>query len=209
MTTTEHGLLCPGPEEYAAIALLMQHDALAIEAALDSISDAFDTTLLRPVVLATTTAINGPNSTSGEIVFNMTSWSVTYTNFVPVPTTAAPSGIRITIPRTGWYKYGAFANMVATGAVTAFSRRTLFASATQNTVGSSVVLSQIVWRTVDTNTAGEFLVASGGSFYARAGATIDVQAQWSHANAASTVQVNAGARIWCHYAGSGVEIGSA
>jgi hypothetical protein len=209
VTTTEHGLLCPSEEEYAALALIMQHDALAVEAALDSISDSFDSFLARPTVLAATTVVSGPNSTLGEAVFQMSGWGVTYSNFTPVPTVAAPSGIRLSVPRTGWYNYGAYANLVATGAVTANSRRTLYANATQNMVGSSTVLSQIVWRTVDTNTAGEFLIASGGSFFARAGATVDVQAQWSHANAASTVQVNIGARLWCHYASSGVEIGSA
>jgi hypothetical protein len=209
VTTTPHGLLCPSEEEYAALALIMQHDALAVEAALEGISGSFDSFLLRPVVLAVTTGISGPASTLGENVFDTTFWSIASSNFTPAPTTAATSGIRVPLPRTGWYNFGGFGNLVATGAVTANSRRTLYASATLNSVGSTTVLSQVVWRTVDTNTGGEFLVVSGGSFYGVAGATVDLKLQWSHANAASTVQVNAGAKLWCHYAGSGVEIGSA
>lgn len=207
-TETDHGLVCLDGDDYAAIALAMQKDALATDAALDAVSDAFDTNYLRPVVLAATTGISGPNSTLGEIQFNLATLAIGYFNFTPAPTAASANSIRMTAPRTGWYSYGAFMNMAATGAVTAFSRRTIFVTASRIISGIATTLSQIRSGTVDTNTAGEFLIASGGTFYATAGTTVDVKPTWSHANAASTVQVNAGAKVWIHWTGSGVETGS-
>lgn len=209
-TTTAHGLICLEDGDYAALALAMQGTALATEAALDGISDSLDTFNLRPSVVAITTTTSGPNSTFGESLFALTgTLALSYNNITPTPTLVV-GAIRITIPVTGWYAYGSYMNMQAVGAVTAFSRRTIYATATRVVSGVPTQLSQVVWRTVDNNVAGgEFLDVSGGSFYAAAGTVVDVAAFWSHANAASNVQVNPGARIWCHYIGSGVEIGSA
>ena len=203
---TSHGLACLQDQDYAAIALAMQVDAIAIDAALDGISDSFDTHYTHPYMLAITTATQGPFATSSEAVQGVPSWTVSTTNMV---TSGASAGIRVTIPLSGWYSHGCYLNMVASGAITAASRRTSFARATRVTSGSTAVLSQVTWRTIDTNTAGEFLTSSGGTFYATAGSTILIEAYFSHSNAASGVNIVAPARIWCHYIGSGVEIGSA
>lgn len=204
-----HGLACLGEEDYAATALYMQDQALKIDTLLDDISDDFDSFFLRPTVTAVTTTVAGPNSSGSEQISAMVAtWTVSYSNFTPTPAIVG-SGLRITIPRSGWYAYGCYANMQATGAVTALSRRTLYARATKQVTGTETLLSQAVFRTIDTNTGGEFLVASTATFYAAAGTVVDVEGYWSHANAASTVQVNIGARLWCHFVGTGVEIGSA
>lgn len=206
-----HGLACLDDADPAAVALYLQAEGLAIDAALDGISDSLDTFNMRPTFTGVTTAISGPASTVGESQFPITSWSLGYSNFTTLPVGgSAPGGFRLRVPKTGWFGYGVYANMQATGALTALSRRTLFAKATLQASGTSMLLSQAVWRTVETSTAGgEFLVAGDGSFYATVGQTVDVEGYWSHTNAASTVQVNAGARLWCHFIGSGVEIGSA
>lgn len=210
MTTyTDHGLACLGDEDYAALALAMQHDALAIEASLDAVSDAFDTYYQRPYATAVTTGTNGPVSSAGESVFTIGSWSLGNTNMAGA-TAPTSVGLRLTIPRTGWYSYQASANMVAAGAVTAFSRRTLIARASRRVATVNTILDQVTWRTVDTNTAGEYLIVDGNAFFALAGWTIDVDSQWSHANAASNVSIPAGgARLTCFFLGSGVTIGSA
>lgn len=210
-TTTEHGLICLEDEDYAALALAMQGTAQAVEAALDAISDGLDTFNLRPSVVALTSTATTAAGSVGEAQFSLSSATsaIDYNNMTPVPTIVS-GGLRITIPKTGWYAYGAYMNMQAVGAVTAFSRRTVFAVATRTLSGVTTQLSQVVQRTVDNNVAaGEFIVASGGSFYATVGTTVDVNGLWSHANAASNVQVNPGARTWCYFIGSGVEIGSA
>lgn len=209
---TPHGLLCPGDEEYGAQTLVTQADALAIEAALSGLSDAFDSFYLRPGVIANTTANFGPVATGAEALFPVSSsWALVYNNITPAPTTNPPGtgGIRVTIPRNGWYSYGGYMNMVASGAITALSRRTIVVNAVRQTGSISIQLSQIEWRTVDTSTAGEFLIASGGSFYATVGQLVDIRLFESHANAASAVNVPAGARVWCYFASTGIEIGSA
>lgn len=204
-----HGLSCLGEEDYAAVALYMQDQALAIEAALVDISDDLASGFLRPSVVAVTTTVSGPQSSGSEQIYDLTAtWTMSYENYTVDPSIIS-AGVRLTIPRTGWYAYGAYANIAATGAVTALSRRTLYARATREAVGVSTQLSQASFRTIDTNTGGEFLIASDASFYATIGTTVDVEAAWSHTNAASTVQVNTGAKLWCHFIGSGVEIGSA
>lgn len=204
-----HGLACLDEEDYAATALYMQDQGQAIEDALVDISTSLSSALLRPSVTAVTTTVSGPNSTAAEQIFSLTAtWSLTYHNYTVAPTIIG-AGVRLTIPRTGWYGYGTYGNLAATGVVTALSRRTLYATATKESVGVSTQLSQAAFRTIDTNTGGEFLTASAGSFYATVGATVDVEGAWSHTNAASTVQVNTGAKLWCHFIGTGVEIGSA
>lgn len=206
----DHGLSCLSPDDYGAVALYMQDQAIIIDNVLDAISDDLDTFNLRPSFTGITTSIAGPNATLGEQVFPLAAtWTISSINFTPTPSTAATGGFRVTIPKTGWYNYGCYANLAATGAITALSRRTLYARATRQATGISTLLSQAVFRTIDTNTGGEFLVASDAAFYATAGQTVDVEGYWSHSNAASTVQVNIGARLWCHYIGSGVQIGSA
>ena len=203
----DHGLGCLSPEDYGATALHMANQAKIIDSTLKGISDQAAGFYLRPGFIATTTAVAGPNSSGGEQLFGVLgTWTLTYSNSTAAVITF---GIRVTVPQTGWYDYGCYGNLQAVGAVTALSRRTLYARATLQSVGVSTLLSQAVFRTIDTNTGGEYLVASDASFYATAGQTVDVEAYWSHTNAASNVQVNTGARLWCHYAGSGVEIGSA
>lgn len=209
MTTyTDHGLACLGEEDYAAVALAMQHDALATEAALDAVSDAFDTYYQRPYATAVTTGATGPVSSAGESIFGIGSWSLSNTNMAGA-TAVVNVGLRLTMPETGWYSYQAYANMVAAGAVTANSRRTLYARASRRISTTNTLLDQVVWRTVDTNTAGEYLIADGNAFFALAGWTIDIEALWSHANAASNVSVTTGAKLTCYFLGSGVTIGSA
>lgn len=209
MTTyTDHGLACLGDEDYAAIALAMQQDALATEASLDAVSDAFDTYYLRPYATAITTAPTGPVSSAGETIFGIGGWSLSNTN-MPGATAPVNVGLRLIMPATGWYSYQAYASMVAAGAVTAFSRRTLYARASRRIATVNTLLDQVVWRTVDTNNAGEYLIADGNAFFAMAGWTIDIEALWSHANAASNVSVVTGSRLNCYFLGSGVTIGSA
>lgn len=205
----DHGLKCLAEEDYAAIALYMQDQALVIDSVLDGMSDSLDTFNLRPGFTAATTGVNGPVASGGEQLQGLGNWSMVYSNFTPAPTTGVSFGIRMTAPRTGWYEHGAYINAQASGAVTANSRRTLYARAYRVVGTGNVLLSETVWRTGDTNTGGEFLVSSGGSFYATAGTSIIITPYWSHANAASNVQVNAGAKLWCWFIGSGVEIGSA
>jgi hypothetical protein len=208
-TETEHGLLCLGEEEFAAIALAIQADAIAVDTALDSISDSLDTRYVRPYLQMVTTTGNGPLSSGGEQQFSIGIWSVAAGNIPIVSGTLLGNIAPMTMPRTGWYEYGCFVNLVAAGALTAFSRRTLTVSAYSRPASVAILQSQIVWRTAETSTAGEYLTASGGTFYATAGQFIELVGTWSHTNLASNVSSIVGAKAWVHWIGSGIEIGSA
>lgn len=202
-----HGLQCLDDDDPAAVALYIQAEALAIDTLLDGISDSFDATYLRPGFTGATTIVNGPIASGGEAQFGLNGWALTSSNFLPAPT--ATLGFQFTVPRTGWWESGLYLNAQASGAVTVNSRRTAYNRVYRVAATGNVLIGEGVWRTYDTNTGGEFLVVSGTSFYAAAGTAVRVLPQWSHTNAASTVQVNAGAKLWCFYIGSGVEIGSA
>lgn len=200
-----HGLDCVSTDDYGATALFLQDQAITIDTALKTISNAAATTYLRPGVIASMTSAVSASTGGEQLIFLNGTWALVYSNFTPVSVTAATGGIQVTIPRTGWYNFGVYASMTAVGAVTANSRRTLFARAILQSP-SPTTLAEADWRTIDTNTGGEFLVAGDGAFYANVGALVNVIGLWSHTNAASNVQVNIGARIWCHYIGSGVQV---
>lgn len=202
-----HGLQCLDDSDPAAVALYMQAEALAIDALLDGISDSFDSTFLRPAFAGNTTIVNGPIASGGEAQFSLNGWALTSSNFAPAPTST--TGFQFTVPRTGWWEAGFYMNAQASGAVTVNSRRTAFNRVYRVTSTGNVLIGEGIWRTYDTNTGGEFLVVSGTTFFATAATVVRILPQWSHTNAASTVQVNAGAKLWCFYVGTGVEIGSA
>jgi hypothetical protein len=195
----DHGLACLDPQDYAAIALYMQDQGLAMDAALDGISDGFDSFRLRPGFLSTS---NANQAFASGATGSFGASTVTYSNM-------AVTNVTFVTPRAGWWQYGANVNMVATGAVTANSMRRLNVSALMTTVGPQQTLSPTSDLGFETNTAGEWLACSAGTFYALAARTVSIVAQTIHANAASTVNNMAGARTWCYFIGSGVEIGSA
>lgn len=197
-----HGLACLGEEDYAAVALYMQDQALIIDGALDAVSDAFDSYRLRPGFVSASNAnfLNTPVNTLGTIGAS----TVVYSNFTMTGATG------FITPRQGWWQFGANVNMVASGAVTVGSYRKLFVSAIRSSAPApATTLAVTSDLSYDTNTGGEWLACSGGSFYAPAGALVTIRAETMHGNAASGVNTIAGARTWCFFIGSGIEIGSA
>lgn len=206
-TTSDHGLLCPDDEEYGAQTLVIQHDALAADAALDGISDSFDSFYLRPSMLWTTTAPTNTSATALLTVFSQIgSFGLTYENSPGFVSTFGT----FDVVRSGWYQFGNCANMTPSGGVTAASARLLRATASRSSTTGNVILAQVLDLSFETNTGnGEWLITSGGTFYATTGQRIVIVSEVAHTNAASALTVAAGAKMWCYYIGSGVEIGSA
>lgn len=207
ITVGSHGLTCPEGTDYGAIALYMQDQAQVIDGALDGISDDLDTFFTQPVILATSTATYGPNSSFAEQIFCIAgTWAITYDNS-PLLVTPTTCGFQFTVPRSGVYKFGGYVNAISSGAVTNFSRRTLYSRAYLiSTV--TTLLNQVSWRTEETNTGGEFLMVGGGTFQATAGQLVEVQLLASHTNGTG-LNYQAGAKLWCHWVGTAIEIGSA
>lgn len=212
MKLTGHGLVCPDDGDYGALALLMQADATAVESSLVAISNSLNLIYDEPYAMFTTTVGNGPLATGGEQEYNEGSWSLTGSQAITstIGGSLLGSVATLTITKTGWYEFGNYVNLTLAGAATAFSRRNVFARAYTLASGVPVLLELIRWRTVENSQAGgEFLIASGGTFYGVAGVSILLTGTWSHANAASSVSCIAGSLFWVNYIGSGIEIGSA
>lgn len=206
MSFTDHGLWCGTDQEYAATALIMQHDAFAIEAALDSISDSLASYYARPsLVLTGTVAQTGVAANTTATLFP--TWAATYVNSITLNATFAVNPT-VTIPRSGIYRFGAYMPMTASGAVTALSDRLMTVTATAAT-SAAPTLGTTAYRTRETSTGGERLSASAGRFYAVAGDGVRLTVTFSHGNVASTMNVGTGALLWCYFDTSGVEIGSA
>lgn len=212
-TQTDHGLVCLSEEDYAAVSLAMQVDALAADASLQSINTSFGSVNSYPYALFVTTAGGSAASNSEQQIGQGTWATVSSRGFTTVSSATILLGgvVTIQVTKTGWYEYGNYLNLTLVGAATAFSRREIYASVyALNTSTTPTRLDEVRWRTVENSvTGGEFLIASGGSFYASAGTTILPVARWSHANLASQVAFQPGALFWITYAGTGVEIGSA
>lgn len=215
MTTyTDHGLVCLDDTDYAAIALAIQTDAVATDAALTDITASFNSVNSQPYALLVTTTGNGPLITVDQ-EYTEGNWSLVSSRGLPISagggvfTGSAASFIS---PISGWFEYGNYVNLTLAGAATAFSRRNVFARAygVDTYSGIPVRLDEVRWRTVENSVAGgEFLIASGGTFYATAGQLIYLTATWSHANLASGVSSTVGALFWLNYISTGIEIGSA
>lgn len=194
------GLSCLSPDDPAATALYMQSQGNKIDALLDGISDGFDSFYLRPAAawVTTTQVSNGGVNVFGPFGFNAVNL---YANF-PVSLTS----FQFVVPRSGMYQFGANVNMVAAGAVTVGSFRRLQCAALQSTSGPPITLGVTNDLSFDTNTTGEWLNVSAGSFMAEAGVTVTIVPQTAHGNAASAVVNQAGGKVWVHWTGSAVEI---
>lgn len=199
-----HGLSCLSDTDPAATALYMQDQAIIIDNVLDGISDSFDAYARRPGALWQATGTTTITSTS--VYSAITINSTVYSNFT------VNAGGSFTTPRAGWWQTGANANMAPSGATTAgsFRRLKVVAQFTPSLLSPPTILNTAEDLSFDTGVAGgEWLSVSGGSFYLPAGANVGITAQVSHGNAASSMVVAAGARLWCWFIGSGIEIGSA
>jgi hypothetical protein len=205
--TTDHGLLCPDGNEYAALVLAMQEDAQVVTANTTAQANALTTYNNRPWLLATSTSstttaqtlseFTNPNSSlPGSIVpVGPTTGIVTRSGLGTFVTTGTPD------PQ-GWYHVGGWATFQATGAVNTFTRRTLAVEwiTTVNLVG---VYDQAISTCYESNTGGDSLTVEG-FFYADGIHQYTPQLVFAHRNSSSTMTVNTGAKMWITYLGSGV-----
>lgn len=204
----DHGLICLDGSDPAAIALIMQTDAETIDDTLTQVSDALTGYNNRGWALATTTS----SYTLGQTAFDFVdgqglpgapgllgSSSESIQSFgISAPPFFSPA-----LP-AGWYLAGAYASFQATGAVTANSRRNLGLAWFSSTVGTDAY-EYAINMVYESNTAGDAMTVTG-MFYADGVTEYQLDGFFWHNNAASTMQVNAGAKVWIAAAGSGVVI---
>ena len=205
----DFGLSCLTDEDSAAIALYMQSMALAIDTQLATQLAEFNGFLANPTALATTTTTqtgiaNGIFTGIGSA--GAGDYTLTFANYTPVdwlPSLATFANGDLAFPddRSGWYHIGCYVPMTASGAITALSFRQAFLTASSY-VTSDLLVGTQEYSTIrfDSSTAGEHLMVQG-TVFVESGSKTFLSASVLHANAASTVNVPAGATIWLHYLG--------
>jgi len=212
--TDIHDIPCLGDEDYPAVALYMQELALRIEADLDAQQTALETFLdTGSAIWAAPAPTNIPNGvTLGlpdrfyvlNIVQNVGGAGLDQTPFDP------------TLPALrGWYYVGANVNLVATGAVTANSRRLLRLRIT--TLGLSFTgldlapgsqsLATFDSQIVTANTALGDNLWAGGTYFSDGLGVYPVHATVFHDNTSSLdTTLLPAARIWIVYMGDSPDI---
>ena len=104
----------------------------------------------------------------------------------------------------GFYLVGGYVTYQATGAVNSFTRRTLCIQ-WQYVANLDSVYDQAIQTSYESNTAGDAMTVQG-IFYADGIHKNFPRLLFAHRNTSSTMQVNAGAKMWIQYIGSGVGI---
>lgn len=204
-----HGLTCLGEEEYAAVALYMQATAKTVEDNLTAQQAAFDAYRNRTSILFTSTISSSyaAGSVVGGVVMpdgrlaGVTTMTGATVSGGGATVLSVSSVITMTVPRSGWYDFGGYCNVIAAGAITANSERLIYTQVRQTPepAGGNPLVS-FRERTIETNTGGEFLNVSGLVFLL-ADRNFTVAQYVTHENLASNVVTQAGAKIWLAYMG--------
>lgn len=207
-TIGNHGLFCPDPQDYAAVALYMQALGEQIDAELAEQLAALEGFLSRPTAILTNAAnVNIPALSASSSVYTTFAFnnaptiiqtqvvgSITYMTLGDPAGTVNP----VTYPRGAW-RFGAIARMQATGALDGFTTRTLRITITDDVLGSTI--HGVQDNTYATSagapdavnlTTTELLTGTHG---------VRVRATASHTNSSSSVDVLAGGLFWATYEG--------
>lgn len=206
-----HGQGCLGPEEYSAVALAMQCNRDAVDAALTTDQAALNTYNNRPWLLATSAAAVTQSQTLTEWTFG-TSWngfqvfSLNTSGISVVSSGMALGSAALAVGNfpSGWWNIGGYCSYQPTGAVTNNTRR-LMCIQVSHSVQFTNQFDTIVQTSFESNTGTDSMTANSMFFLDNA-FSYSVILGFAHRNSGSTIQVNTGAKIWLTYLGSGVTI---
>jgi len=207
----DHGLICLDGEDFSALPLALQVDALATNAALSSIQAGLDTYNNRPwsilTTTATTTLAQFTNEWTGVVTSSYPGISILANGFTQqnFGLDLTSFTISATLNPAGWYLVGGTCTFQATGAVTVNTRRDLILEWAFRVNGVTNYAPYIVNSIYESNTAGDALSVAG-MFYADGTKDYFFDLMFSHKNAGSTMTVNAGARYFVAYLGTGLVI---
>lgn len=208
--TGTHGLICLGADEYSAITLAERHNAVAIDAAVQASNSALSGYNNRPYVRASLSANTSSISQSlsewvpgsslpGLNIFDG-SFAITRISS-PGITFASPLNVS-SVWRQGWWLVGGWITYQCVGAVTNLSRRTLGVQWRHSVNGVSQYEANLN-TSYESNTGTDAMTVQG-MFYADGIHSYNADLVFAHRNAGSSMIVNAGARLWMFYLGSGV-----
>lgn len=205
-----HGQGCLGPEEYGAVALAMQHNRNAVDAALAGNLAAFDSYNNRPWFTVTSTVAVSQVQTPTEWTpfTSWNGWTVVQntTTGATINASAEMAAARFNVGafRTGWWSIGGYVSYQPTGAVTNNTRR-LMCIQLNHSVQSVQVYDTIINTSFESNTGTDSMTVND-IFYLDNQFSYGVTLGFAHRNSGSSVQANVGAKIWATYLGSGVSV---
>lgn len=185
----DHGLGCLDENDYGAVALAMQCNAVAIDDSLTGIRTAlttYGTQFIRRFV-STSSSTSGANS-----------------GLLLPDATAATNALNVSLgilPR-GWYAASGSLSYQATGAVTlnTYRRTLIIINFSTGTVPPS--LFQCV--TVESNTAAADSMTVNAWFYSAGTQSTTVQLMFGHGNTGSSMTVPAGAVLTIRFMSTGL-----
>lgn len=204
-----HGLYCPEFDDYAAVALYMQDLGTRIDTALAAQRDALDGFLNMPTIIVTSSVVKSvAPGDSGDTVFDTVLFNnaptmltfATGTGFGNVIRIGSPAGALPVIPYLrGMWRFGATCRQTSSGAVTAYSLRTLNLNLIDET--ATVTALSAVDRLYDTNTGGdEGQVAKHVGVLLDGTHGVEIRPTITNTNGVN-VNVLAGAYFWVTYSG--------
>lgn len=211
-TIGNHGLYCPGFDDYAAVALYMQDLGTKIDTALGAQRDELEDFLAAPTIILTNSVAQiiplGPGAAISNVfdtvVFNNSTF-MTYDFTTDILLIGSAYGISPVVPyRRGAYSAGAGCQMTPTGATTAGSLRRLqiFVSDTAISPSPGNVAGPFDTEN-DMNTGGDEGVLVETNFVLNSTNGVTVSHLASSDNAASTTSIPAGsALLWVTYNGT-------
>lgn len=207
-TIGNHGLFCPDPQDYAAVALYMQALGEQIDAELAQQLTALEGFANRPTAILTNLAnVNIPALGANSSVYTTFAFnnapamiqtqvdgSITYMTLGSPAGTVNP----VTYPSGGW-RFGAIARMQATGVLDGFTTRTLRITITDDVLGSTI--HGVQDNTYATSAGAPDAVNVVTTELLSGTHGVKVRATASHANNSSSVDVLAGGLFWATYEG--------
>ena len=187
----DHGLSCLDDSSYAAVALSMQANANAINAALSDIQASFDSYTDRYVFSTTTSSTSSSGANSGIVLPDGTAAdSIVSSNQGILP--------------SGWYAASFSLTYQASGAVTAGTYRRGAIQISGVPGGSYPTFFQSV--TVETGTGTPDSMTVNAWFYAAGTTSVNVRGWFGHGNTGSNMVVAAGATLSVWKLASGVVV---
>lgn len=208
-----HGLLCPEPDDYGAVALYMQNLGTIIDAQLQQQIEALQTfSQDRPTIIVTNSATATIASSTqysnlfDTVLFNNSSFmsfdvggGFLGRNVLRI---GSEAGAPITVPYLqGSYSIGCTTTETATGAITTQSERVTDVRVLDDTINPVQEIAEVFDVTWDMGTGGGESQVVKFSVVLDRVSGVNIEVFVEHLNVASTVTYALGALLWVTYNG--------
>jgi hypothetical protein len=197
--TDSQGLPCPTENDFIT-ALDLQTLAEAVDAKVAALNARFSVAAFAPgAILASNANQSVPTGVPSVNITNVTTQVVTVYDTGNQNISAGFANILV----SGIWAFGAYANVIAAGAVTVNTVRQLSIDMEIQSSSSDVTKINFAERVSESNTGGEFITVSGVMpVRLGPGQSADVRLGFAHNNGTSNVIVQSGAYVWFYRVGN-------